>query len=198
MGEKRFRTRRQWHNTLLVVWLSPFLILSGVFVAMATGNFWPLTVLLAFTLLTLLLGLRRDMAVSGTYTITGDTLLLESAKERLEVVAATIMDASLVDRAAARDYIRIRAARSGKDKDDQRAMEDAFLRFCTVDIGLRSLTFGLGRGMIDRMPNAKHDMVLLRMREGSDLLLSPEYNQEMVDHIVRMLRRRDDGTAPGA
>ena len=74
-------------------------------------------------------------------------------------------------------------------------MQDAFLRYCTVDIGLRSLTLGLGRGMIDRMPNARHDMVLLRLRGGQDLLLSPEYNRDLVDHIGRLLRRKEESSS---
>ena len=48
--------------------------------------------------------------------------------------------------------------------------------------------------MIDRMPNARHDMVLLRLREGEDLLLSPEYNRDLVDHIGRLLRRNEEQT----
>lgn len=195
MGEKRFRTRKQWHNTMLVVWTGPFLLVTGVFIGVATGNFWPLAVLFGLAVLGLALGIRRDSAARSTYAIVNDVLVMNNASEHIELRAEEIMDASLVDRAAARDYIRVRAARSGKDKEGQRAMQEAFLRFCTVDIGLRSFTFGLGRGMIDRMPNARHDMVLLRLREGQDLLLSPEYNREMVDYIGRMLRRKEEQTS---
>lgn len=192
MGEKRFRTRKQWHNTMLVVWTGPFLLVTGVFIGVATGNFWPLAVLFGLAIVGLALGVRRDSAARSTYAIANDVLVMVNPSERIELRAEEIMDASLVDRAAARDYIRVRAGRSGKDKEGQRAMQEAFLRFCTVDIGLRSFTFGLGRGMIDRMPNARHDMVLLRLREGQDLLLSPEYNREMVDYIGRMLRRKEE------
>lgn len=192
MGEKRFRTRKQWHNTMLVVWTAPFLLLTGVFIGVTTGNFWPLAVLFVLVVVGAALGIRRDSATRSTYAIQNDVLVMMNANERVELRAEQILDASLVDRAAARNYISIRAGRSGKDKEGQRAMQEAFLRFCTVDIGIRSLTFGLGRGMIDRMPNARHDMVLLRLREGQDLLLSPEYNQEMVDAIGRMLRRREE------
>ena len=195
MGEKKFRTRKQWHNTMLVLWTAPVLLLTGVFIGVTTGNFWPLVVLVVLAGLGVVLGMRRDRSARSTYAIMNDVLVIVNPKERLELRAEEIMDASLVDRAAARNYISIRAARSGKDKEGQRAMQDAFLRFCTVDIGLRSFTFGLGRGMIDRMPNARHDMVLLRLREGQDLLLSPEYNRDLVDHIGRLLRRKEESSS---
>lgn len=196
MGEKRFRTRRQWHNTLLTVWASPFVVLSGIFFGVATGNFLPLWLLCGALFLGFMVGFLRDRTARSIYHIINDTIILVRGEDRLEIPPENIVDASLIDRSGARDYIRLRAAGRHTEGTSLRAIEDEYMRFCTVDIGLRSYTFGLGRGMIDRMPNARHDMVLLRMRKGTDLLLSPEYNQEMVDAIGRVLRRREDSVAP--
>ncbi len=193
MAEKRFRTRKQWHNTILVLWALPVLLLVGVLIAVSTGNYWPLIIFGGAWLVIVSVAMFRDSSLRCTYSIFGgDLLVIVSGSDRHEVRAEEIIDASLVDRAGAREYVRIRSQRLGEDKAAQRAMQRGFLRFCTVDIGLRTFTFGLGRGVIDRMPNARHDMVLLRLRNGKDVLLSPEYNQEMVDYLVRMLRRQEE------
>lgn len=195
MGEKRFRTRRQWHNTLLAVWATPFVVLTGVVFGVMSGNFILLWALCAGLLAGYIIGFMRDRTARSTYHIVNDVIILVRGEDRLEVPPQEIIDASLIDRAGARDYIRLRAASRKDDGRSARQVHDEYLRFCTVDIGLRTYTFGLGRGMIDRMPKARHDMVLLRMRKGSDLLLSPEYSQEMVDAIGRILRRRDEPVA---
>lgn len=195
MGEKRFRTRRQWHNTLLAVWATPFVVLVGVLFGVLSGNFLPLWLLCVGLAVGFAIAIMRDRTTRSIYHMLNGMMVLVRGDDRLEVHPADIIDASLVDRSAARDYIRLRSSSRGAGKSSAKEFQEAYLRFCTVDIGLRTYTFGLGRGVIDRMPNARHDMVLLRMRKGSDLLLSPEYNQEMVDAISRMLRRREEGVA---
>jgi len=192
MGEKRFRTRSQWHNSRLAVYAAPFFLLTGIFVAVATGRFELLMILGAFVSLAFVVGVFRDRTVRGNYHITGDTLTLMRGNDRLSIPAGDIIDASLVDRAGARDYFRSRLLRPGMSQMQARK---AFLRFCTVDIGLRTFTFGLGRGLIDRMPDARQDMLLMRLKQGTDLLLSPEYNQDMVESIARMLRRSTERPA---
>ncbi|MBK6830849.1 MAG: hypothetical protein IPG92_09000 [Flavobacteriales bacterium] len=168
MGEKKFRTRKQWHNTMLVLWTAPVLLLTGVFIGVTTGNFGPLVVLVVLAGFGVVLGMRRDRSARSTYAILNDVLVIVNPKERLELRAEEIMDASLVDRAAARNYISIRAARSGKDKEGQRAMQDAFLRFCTVDIGLRSLTFRAGtrHDRSDAERTARYGAVAVARRTG--------------------------------
>ncbi len=192
MGEKRFRTRRQWHNTLLAVWATPFAMLIGIFYGVSTGNFLPLWILMVLLLVGFTVGILRDRISRSTYHVINDRIVLVRGNVRLELRSEDIIDASLIDRSGARDHIKLRSGAPTKDGRSERETQDSFLRFCTIDIGLRTYTFGLGRGMIDRMPNARHDMVLLRMRTGGDILLSPEYNQELVDVIGRILRRLDD------
>ena len=76
MSEKRFRTRRQWHNTLLAVWASPFVVLSGIFFGVTTGNFLPLWVLLVVMLLGFVIGFVRDRTGHSTYHIVNDKLVM--------------------------------------------------------------------------------------------------------------------------
>ncbi len=73
------------------------------------------------------------------------------------------------------------------DRNAVKARERAFVRFCTVDIGLRSMTFGIGRQFVDSMPNAKNDLLLVRLSNGEDILLSPEYNQSLIERIGRLV-----------
>lgn len=189
MGEKRFRTRTQWNNTRLALYAAPFFLLSGLFIGVATGRYEALIALCIVIATLFIVGVIRDRPTRIYYQISGDQLVLVRGQQRVSIPASDIIDASLMDRAAARDYFRSRLLRSGVAR--VRAGR-AFLRYCTVDIGLRTFTFGLGRGLIDRMPDARHDMLMLRLKHGNDLLLSPEYNQDMLESIARMLRRSSE------
>jgi len=125
------------------------------------------------------------------YTVEQGRLTLWNRKDRMVLSREEIRDASLVDRTAARTYIRQKVddlVANGASEADVRARMGSFTRFCTVDIGLRSYTLGIGRRLVDTMPNAKHDLVLLRLRDGSDVLLSPLYNQGLMDAISTLLR----------
>jgi len=190
MGEIRFRTRRQWHNTLMVVWMAPFALLSGTIISVSTGRFVALAIVAMVVLFGLVVALLRDMDRRCVYRLDKGTLTLSNAGERLDIPLDRIADASLIDRTAARAYIRQRHYDKTANWLEWRRKAREFVRFCTVDIGLTTLTFGLGRSVIDRLPNARHDLVLLRLRTGEDLLLSPQYNQDLVDALGRRFTER--------
>jgi len=186
MTDRRFRTRRLWHNVLIMLWATPFLLLIGVVLLASAGLFAPLALLGTFCALGLLVALARDVGNSPGYALERGRLVLESRGERMEIAMAGISDASLIDRAGAREYVREKAEREGgTDRTSLRRRSKAFTRFCSVDIGMTSLTLGLGRGMVDRLPGAKHDLVLLRTRDGEDLLLSPRYPNDLVSAVSR-------------
>ena len=168
----------------------PFALVIGLLIGMVTSVFWPLFLFASLTALGLVVALYRDRRNSSAYSIFGDQLVLVSGANKLRIEAEDIIDASLIERSGARDYIIQKLISEGLHSKPERKQRMAeFTRFCTVDIGLRSYTLGIGRSMIDRMPNAKHDLVLLRTRNGTDHLLSPAYNQDLVDSIGRMLRK---------
>lgn len=187
MSEARYRTRRQWHNTTMVMWVAPFTVLVGVIIAMSTGRFVPLVIILAVVVLSLVVALLRDRTRSCTYRIEGDTMSLSNGMETLRIAMSDIADASLIDRIGAREYLRQRYYDKGLSRREWRALAARSTRFCTVDIGLTTFTLGLGRSVIDRMPNARHDLVLVRLKSGGSLLLSPLYNQDLVDALGRRL-----------
>ncbi|MBL8001533.1 MAG: hypothetical protein JNL05_06190 [Flavobacteriales bacterium] len=192
MPRKEFHTRRQWHNTTIWAVSALILMLLGVVIAARSGQWSLLLVLGAVVAVGFVVNYFQDRAADANYSIDGSTLRLHLRKEDQAIERSEIRDASLLDRAAARNYIREKlavAVEKGLSKAEAKAREKGFIRFCTVDIGLRSFTFGIGRQLADTMPNAKNDLVLLRLRSGEDLLLSPEYNQAFIESIGRMLDR---------
>jgi hypothetical protein len=186
MAERRFHSRRQWHNTRLVLYAGPFLLLGGLLLGVTTGRFLPLAVILVGFVLVLALALLRDASTRALYTLAGIDLVLTKGRDALRIPGSSVLDASLVDRQAARDYFFNKVMPKHASKG---TAQRAFLRFCTVDIGLRTFTFGLGRGIIDRMPDARQDLVLLRLRNQEDLLLSPTFNHDMVESVLRLQRK---------
>ncbi|MBX2978759.1 MAG: hypothetical protein KF905_05640 [Flavobacteriales bacterium] len=187
MASKSFQTRRSWHNTQLVLLVTPPVLLVMVLVFAATGKADPLVWSGGVALAALLVALLRDGSNRSVYRMQDGRMILSDRKGSFEVRLQEISDASLIDRAAARDYIRAKLREQGFTGSDRRDRQRAFTRFCSVDIGLTSFTLGLGRSMIDRMPDARRDLVLLRLKGGEDLLLSPQYNQDLVAAVNRMV-----------
>lgn len=186
MAERRFHSRRQWHNTRLVLYTGPFLLLGGLLLGVTTGRFLPLAVIVICFVLVLALAMLRDASTRALYTLAGLDLVLTKGRDSLRIPGGNVLDASLVDRQAARDYFFNKVLPKHASK---RVAQHAFLRFCTVDIGVRTLTFGLGRGIIDRMPDARQDLVLVRLRNQDDLLLSPTFNHDLVESVLRLQRK---------
>lgn len=190
MPAKRFRTRRQWSNSRLWALTGTIIVLSAGTITAMTGYAVVLQVAIVIALTGAVIAWRNDRAGKVSYALDQDHLLLKRNGTLEQVHVSAIRDASLVDRMAARDLIRgqlqqVQAA--GASKRDVKAAKDRALQYCTVDIGMSSLTFGFGRHLIDQRPDAKHDLVVLRKVDGSVLVLSPVYNQDMVESLNRQL-----------
>ncbi len=185
MGNKRFRTQRVWHNTLLVVWSVPFVLLPGVIAGASNGRFTLLQTLAGLLVLGLAIAMLRDRRKSCLYVMEDELLALDCNGVRQVVPIAEVADASLIDRSAAREYMLGNSNYAKGSKPERRAALDRFTKYCTVDIGLVSYTLGLGRSLIDRLPSAKRDLVLIRMRNGEPFVLSPLHSQEFVESIGR-------------
>lgn len=186
MAERRYHSRRQWHNLKLVLYTAPFLLLGAFLFGLLTGKFVGTGIIVGLFAAVLILALLRDASTRATYAISGTELILSKGRDTLRLPGAALVDASLLDRQSARDYFlnKVKPQHAGRT-----AARRAFLRFCTVDIGLQTYTFGLGRGLIDRMPDARQDLVLLRLHDHKDLLLSPQFNHELVENVLRLQRR---------
>lgn len=193
---KRFRTKRLWYNTKAWAYVSVAVVLGSLVLA-AVLRVLPIAFIGAgLVVLGFVLAIQRDRRSSGAYLVDSAALVLTTGAHTHRVQRSEFVDASLVDRAAARDYIR-QIAETMADRGRARELEREFVRFCSVDIGLSSFTFGLGRRLIDRLPNSKDDLVLLRLTGQRQLLLSPVYNQDLVDTLSRWTHHTevDTGTA---
>lgn len=190
MSKKRYPSRREWHNTVLMLWSAPFLVLLGVIVFASTGESAVLWGISAGCLFGVIVAVIRDLGDGGVYALEGDHLVLQARNDHEVVDLADVMDVSLIDRAGAREYILSRLPKEGHAGFfAKRRAAKRYIRFASVDIGLTSFTLGLGRQMIDRMPDARKDLVLLRLRDGTTYILSPEYNQELISAIGRRTLR---------
>ncbi len=186
MAAKRFRSRRQWSNVTLVLWTSPFALLIGVITFAALGNSTILYGVVSLAIIAFTIAMVRDLGGRGTYILDGELLTLQNRRREEEISLGEIMDVSLIDRAGAREYILsdLRSKRvSGFFRIRHRAQY--YVQFSSVDIGLRSYTLGIGRRMTDQMPDARMDLVLVRLRNGKVHFLTPVYNQELVSAITR-------------
>lgn len=166
-----------------MVWGIPFLVLPGIIVGASSGKFLLFQVSLGLSMLGILLAARRDSSRKATYRIEDDRLVLATPTDSRTIRIGEIADSSLLDRVGARAYLKHHPG-AAKGQGAEEGM-DPFMRFCTVDIGFRSYTLGAARRLIDRLPSAKADLLLLRLRTGEVLLLSPLHAQDMVDTIGR-------------
>jgi len=186
MSTKRFRSRRHWYNAILMLWTSPFALLVGVIVFASTGSNTVLLSLAALSIVGFVVAIVRDLGGRGIYTLEGEKLVLKNRSQRAEIPLSEVLDVSLIDRAGAREYILSSLRSKGvSGYFALRRHARTAVRYTSVDIGLTSYTLGIGRRMTDRMPDARLDLVLLRLRNGEIYFLSPIYNQELVSAITR-------------
>lgn len=189
MGSKRFRTIRLWHNALMMVWAIPFIVLPGVIAGASTGKFLSFWITLVLSLVGLFFAARQDSRKSAVYSVEDECLVLTTPQLERKIMVSDISDTSLLDRMGARAYVKAQAE-PGEPGAVTAAREAEFMRFCTVDIGLSTYTLGAIRSLIDRLPSAKRDLVLLRLRGGEVLLLSPVYAHDLVDTLGRRRTQR--------
>ncbi len=133
----------------------------------------------------------RDMRNRSLQIVGGEKLVLHDGRHKISVPMTDLVDASMIDRMAAREYIRSKATAKGENapKKKVRKLIKDLTRFCSVDLGLTTFTFGMGRSMIDRMPQSKNDLVLLRLRSGNDYFLSLSIHVELATTINRLIRK---------
>lgn len=192
MRGKRFKTRNEWHNIKLWSLASGFIVICVGILALQERS----TVLWAVAVVVPLSGLviawYRDRGHSALYSFDGEQMVLRGDRGERHIPMSQVTDVSLLDRAAAREYLKqtINSGQGTLPANQRRKIQREFMRFCTVDIGMTSFSLGIGRRMIDELPDAKRDLVLLRLRSGEALLLSPLYNHDLVESLGRVLQER--------
>ncbi len=176
-----------------------FMIIASVAISGMMGNLFFFRTALVIWLVGSCFSIAFDHPKVITYMIDADVLVLRRKGATERIPLSEINDSTLLDRRAARSVIQEKmrsATGSGASKAELLEMRNAFTRWCTVDIGMKSYTFNIGRDLIDNRPDAKHDLILLRLSTGRMMLLSPLYNQDMVvslnrtSHLAEQDRRR--------
>jgi hypothetical protein len=191
MASKRFRTRRLWSNSLQWGVVSLGLMLLAIGLSGISGNAVFMQASLVIALVGAGFAFTFDRPSKITYGIEQNVLVLRRKAEVKRIALAAINDCTLVDRRAARILFLEKSklkTDSGASKAELSEMRNTFTKWCSVDIGLKSYTFGIGRNMIDNRPDARYDLVLLRLADGSMTLLSPVYNQDMIESLNRTSR----------
>jgi len=195
--DKRYRTRRQWNNARFILTVIPFIVVTVLVIALINGALWLIGTSIVLATVLLAVALVRDRRRGGEYRVSAEGVLLQRGPHTLMIGAADVLDASLMERSSCREYVRRRIASKGvTSARERRKAEAAFTRFCSVDVGLKSFTFGFGRRVIDRMSTIQNDLLLLRSKSGHEYLLSPERNQDMIEQIARLKQHQPDGTDP--
>ncbi len=192
MPAKRFKIKKQWTNSKVWAFSAMLLMLAAVALTGMTGHLWILVTALGISAAGFIVSYWNDRAGNVSYGIENGQLVLKRNGVQERIPFEIMRDASLLDRVAARDLLRQlveNAKARGAGAETQKAIRERYVRYCTVDIGLNSLTFGIGRYLVDQRPDAKNDLVLIRTADGRAFLLSPVYNQDTVESLNRSLQR---------
>lgn len=186
MSGKRFRARRRYAHTRVWGITALILTLAGLALHTVTGqNVFPVVALVT-GLVGVAVGMRQDRRERVYYGVEGGQLLLMRGRVVDRIALDAVQDASLVDRRAARDLLLERKRlmeELGRVPAEREEFQRQSTRWCSVDIGLGAFSFG--HEMLDRRPDGKYDLVLLRLLDGRTLLLSPVYNQDLISALNR-------------
>jgi hypothetical protein len=181
---RRYPSRRSWRRTVIVGWSAVILLLVGIMVFAMTGKTWPVLWVVVIAVAGVFVSAVREARGAASYLVEEDLITLTRNGHRMEIPITTIADASLIDREAARGYFQSRAeARGLHDRSELRAAMHDFVRYCTVEIG-RNLMIATSTDM-EHSARLEHDLVLLRLRNGTELLLSPENGRSLVEMLGR-------------
>lgn len=161
--------------TLLVL-LAFRLTISGAFIVLATA--------LATLGITAAIMVGRTEKIE--YELMDRKLLLRRGGSKEELDLDEVLDANLIDFVSARDYLEehLQAPDDGLPADKAEAQR-LMTRFCGVPLaGLAALGTGIYRTNIR---NFRQTLVLLRIRDGRAVILSPRYSETMVSAIGKAL-----------
>ncbi len=181
MPSKRFRAHRRYVNTR--VWsVTALILLVGSFALYSiTSQVEFPQVALGIALAGGALSVWKDRKERIHYSVEGGQLILQRRQVVERIDMGQIQDASLVDRSAARNLLLERMRwmeEQGMIPAERDEFQRRFTRWCTVGIG--SGAFAIGTGLVDHRLHGKDDLVLLRLRNGGSIVLSPVHNQDLI------------------
>ncbi len=186
MSGKRFRARRRYAHTRVWGITAVILTLGGLALHTVTGQTVFPVVALVTGVVGVAVGVWQDRRERVYYGVEGGQLFMIRGRVVDRIALDAVQDASLVDRRAARDLLLERQRlmeELGRVPAEREEFQRQSTRWCSVGIG--SGVFNFGHEMLDRRPDGKYDLVLLRLRDGRTLLLSPVYNQDLISALNR-------------
>ncbi len=186
MPGKRFRARLRYAHTRIWLLTALILVLGGfALYTVTTRSAFP-QVAVGIALVGLGISSWMDRNDRMIYGVEGGQLTIRQGRVTERIELSAIQDASLVDRRAARDLLAERMhamEEQGLIQAERDEFQRQFTRWCTVRLGLG--TFKFGTDLQDGRPDGKHDLVLLRLRDGRSLVLSPIHNQDVISALNR-------------
>ena len=154
---------------------------------MSLGWTLPLQLASVLVLIIILVGSRADKVKNGYFYVDGEELVLKNTRSRRRLGMRQIKDVSIVDSGAAKRYIE------GRIEDSDNTLSSTkrkyiYTQFCTVEIRLEPGLFPKFLALMQKTIPAKNDdLVLLRMQDGTDLLLSPVHANDAISYLNRMM-----------
>ncbi len=184
MSVKRFNSRRSYRWVFLWGGLCIGLTIMGLLAMDITGSNILIIIAVVVVVLRLVWSAVQSKKNIIEYVLGTDALLLRRGAEEERLPLINVIDANLIDLTTARDYVQ-EHRNSDNDSEDGQAggPNRSATRFCSVPIVLGRLD-PLLAGLTGLSTHGfRQSLVLLRIRDGGVLLLSPKYSERMVNAI---------------
>lgn len=153
--------------------------LAGLLAMGITGSVALSIVAGGLALLCLGAAIATAMRVRIDYELKPDALLLRRGPEEEHLPLHQVLDANLIDLSTAKDYLQ--QHQEANAAADRRLMT----RYCGIPLGgLPNLPIGLSALSAQHF---RRSLVLLRIRDGSAMILSPKHSERMVSAIGKAL-----------
>ncbi len=185
MTVKRFHSRRSYRSLAFWGALGAVLVLLGLLALDITGSDALMIVGGGLAILCVIGAVVTSRREVIEYELNGERLLLRRGVSEDELHLNDVMDANLVDLMTAKDYVQ-QHGEPDPGMDDMTNAEDRRMltRYCGVPLSGIS-TFTVGSGL--NVQNFRRTVVLLRIRDGGAVILSPKYSESMVSAIGKAL-----------
>ncbi len=186
MSVKRFHSRRSDRSILFWGSLGAVLLLLGLLAIDITGSDALMIVAGGLILLCVVAAVVASKREAIEYVLGTDSLLLRRGVDEQQLLLQDILDANLVDIVTAKHHVREHLdgllGSTGSAGEQTRRM---LTRYCGVPLsGIAAFSAGLSRLSVQ---NFRRTLVLLRIRDGGTVILSPRYCESMVSAIGKAL-----------
>lgn len=162
------------------------LALLGLLAMDITGSDALMIVALGLVILCVIAAIVISRREIIEYDLGHDVLLLRRGVDEEQLPLNELLDANLIDLVTAKDYVQqhpeVLQGANGTESVEARRM---LTRFCGVPLGgIAAFTTGLSRLSAQ---DFRRTLVLLRIRNGGVMLLSPKYSESMVSAIGKAI-----------